>query len=695
MKKGIAMKIATKIMLFVLINLILYLTSLGMAHFYSKKTYEYQGFSSKIKDFEYDLLSTIILEKDYARNLKEKTAKSVLSNFEKNSELLKSILKHAGDRRTDMKVLSKLLEGYKGKFMLLVNNNNDIIRSKRKWDQLFDDFHDHSAHLSRKIDGIIFTTYINGDEIDPLYNSYAITNKNILNALSAVALAVNKDLLLDGNEKVFMKAHQNALELLNKERKNVPALAKNSKEKSFREFAAYAEKRLVRIQELSTRIHRTWKENTEITFQLDAVRREMIAKEKDISSWIRQSLEEIKQKNFMSALIIVLLILVVLSIGGLMILHSVRRPIEKLTEMVIGLTEGEGDLSTRLKLDRQDEMGELAKWFNIFIEKLQGMIMEIARNAETLTASSYGSLELAGQMSAGADQMSEISTRVSTGTEEMSMSINTIASAAEEMSVNIQDISATAEAVSENMNDMVSAIGEMSEAISDIAQNAQDGAGVSTAATEKGHAATNAMNTLVRAAEEIGEVTRVITRIAEQTNLLALNATIEAASAGEAGKGFAVVANEIKELASQSAMAAENIATRIGGVQKNTEDAVEVIHEISEIIRNINKSIVVITNSVEQQMNTAQNISSNVRRASIGAGNIASAIAEIARGANDMSASAGEAARGANDVAANIQEINHAAGESNASARRVNASAEGLSTIAVQLQQMVGRFKVK
>ncbi|MDM8548769.1 methyl-accepting chemotaxis protein [Desulfobacterales bacterium HSG2] len=689
------MKITTKIMLFVLINLILYFSSFGLTHFYISETYKYQEFNYNIREFESDLLNTIILEKDYAKTLKSETANTVLSNIEKNAALLQSIVKNASGKKNDLKVLSKLLADYKDNFTLLIDNNNEILSSKARWDQLFDDFHTQSNRLAHEIDGIIFTTYINGEEVDPIYSSFAITNKNILSALNGLALAVNKDLLLDGSEKLFMKTYHKDLELLNKEKKNILALAKNSKEELFESFSAYAEKNLVKIGELITRIHKIWQENTKLVSQLDEVRKEMIMKERKLSSWIHLSLGEIKEKNFISASIIVLIILVVLIIGGVIILTTIRRPIGKLTAMVIGLAEGEGDLSKRLELERRDEMGELAKWFNMFIDKIQSMIKEIARNAEKLTASSYSSLELAGQMSAGADRMSEISTSVSSATEEMSMNINTIASAAEEMSVNIQAISSTAEEVSENMNDMVSAIGEMSEAIAHIAQNAQDGAGVSTEAMDMAGTATEAMNSLVEAAEEIGEVTKVITRIAEQTNLLALNATIEAASAGDAGKGFAVVANEIKELASQSAKAAENIATRIEGVQLNTEEAVKIINKISGIINNINLSVVVITDSVDQQMNTANNITSNVRRASIGAGNIASAIAEIARGANDMSANAGEAAKAAHDAASNIQDISQAAGESNTSSRQVNTSAEEVSSIAVQLQEMVAKFRVR
>jgi len=208
------------------------------------------------------------------------------------------------------------------------------------------------------------------------------------------------------------------------------------------------------------------------------------------------------------------------------------------------------------------------------------------------------------------------------------------------------------------------------------------------------NAALDTMTVLGKAAQDIGEVTALIKRIAEQTNLLALNATIEAASAGDAGKGFAVVANEIKELANQSAQAAEDIAKRIEGAQTNTEEAVKVIAEISDVINNINESSMVITNSVEQQKVTANEVSGNVQQTSSGINDIASSIAEVAKGANDMARGASEAAKGIIEVSSNIQEVSRAAGDSNTGAQQVSNSAGELAKVANVLQNLVNRFRV-
>ncbi len=375
------------------------------------------------------------------------------------------------------------------------------------------------------------------------------------------------------------------------------------------------------------------------------------------------------------------------------ITETIARPIRKASHTLKDIAEG--DLTKRLDIRSDNELGMLAKWFNLFLENYQNIIKDIAGNVDTLNTSSRNFSDISGKMKAGTDEISSKSTEVASATEEVATNINTMASAVEEMSVNVQSVSSTAEEMAQNMNTLAMAIEDMTSAINNIAHNAQEGASVSTQAMEMAKAATAAMNTLGDAAMEIDEVTELIKKIAEQTNLLALNATIEAASAGEAGKGFAVVAKEIKELANQSSQAAENIAKRIKDVQKNTIEAVKVIDKVSEIINNINESSTVIMNSVEQQTLTANNISASIRQVNMGAGNIASSIAEVAKGSNDMSRNAAEAAKGGNDVSSNIQDISHAAVKTNAEAKQVDHSAGELAKVAGELQKMVAKFKIE
>ena len=378
---------------------------------------------------------------------------------------------------------------------------------------------------------------------------------------------------------------------------------------------------------------------------------------------------------------------------GVYISGMIIRPLKKAVTMLQDIAEGEGNLTVRLQEESRDEIGELAKWFNIFIEKLQIMMGDIAEYAGQLNTSSADLSALSAQMASSAEQVSTRSGSVAGATEQMSANINAIASAAEEMSVNVQSISSSAEQMSQNVDSVASAIEENSMELADVARFARDGSDIAEMAKSKSVSAMQTIELLGKVAEDIGDVTSVISRIAKQTNLLALNATIEAASAGDAGRGFAVVANEIKELADQSAKAAQDIAGRVKGVQSNTREVVKVIDEIANIINHINEASALISKSVEQQKENANEISGNIHQARAGTNNIATAIAEVASGSNVMAGSAAEAAKGVTEVSASIQDVNHAANESNTGAQKVNEAAAELTEIAGEIATMVARFK--
>jgi methyl-accepting chemotaxis protein len=358
-------------------------------------------------------------------------------------------------------------------------------------------------------------------------------------------------------------------------------------------------------------------------------------------------------------------------------------------DLTVKYVTGEADQDTA---DARESFLGIQEALNATIGHLAGMLTGIKQHAETLAAAAEELSTVSSQLFDGSENLSNQAGNVAGATEQISTNINTMAAATEEMSVNVSTVSSTAEEMSQTMDQVANSIEDMRRSISAIADSASAGSRVASDAMDLARNATDTMNSLGGAAQEIGKVTEVIKRIAEQTNLLALNATIEAASAGEAGKGFAVVAHEIKELANQSAKAAEDIADKIEGMQNGTNDAVKVIGEVAGIITTINDSVQEITESVEQQNEAANVISVNVSETNKGSNEIAVAIAELAQGANDTSQNAGEVAKGANEVASSILGVSKAAENSKDGSQQVKASAEELAKVAGELTNMVGRF---
>jgi len=262
------------------------------------------------------------------------------------------------------------------------------------------------------------------------------------------------------------------------------------------------------------------------------------------------------------------------------------------------------------------------------------------------------------------------------------------------MSTNASVVTTNTESVRDNSSNVGTAIVEMSNSMNQVMEFAKDANVIAHEAISLSTRGTTTMDLLGTAANEIGKVTEVIKRIAEQTNLLALNATIEAASAGEAGKGFAVVANEIKELANQSAQAAEDIATRITGVQVNTKEAVQVISDVSGVIKKINNSITQISSSVEIQADASTEIVSKLDDTQNSLTQIVANISEVNVGTNELAKSTSESSVGVSEVAQSISVLSNASSDNMDGVLQLKDSAENFKTISEKLIGIVNQFKL-
>ncbi|QDV71040.1 Methyl-accepting chemotaxis protein PctB [Rosistilla carotiformis] len=340
-------------------------------------------------------------------------------------------------------------------------------------------------------------------------------------------------------------------------------------------------------------------------------------------------------------------------------------PINRSVAMLRDIAEGEGDLTKRLDASRNDELGEMAKWFNVFAAKLQSIIRSVTQNATTLNQASA--------------ELANTSTRLSEGASKATSQSSTVAAAAEELSVNMSNMARSTEEVSGNVQTVSIAVNEMNQSIVEVAQSAERSASVAGQAAHLVELSNDKISELGLAADEIGKVIQVIQDIAEQTNLLALNATIEAARAGEAGKGFAVVATEVKELAKQTAAATDDIRRRIEGIQGSTGDAVKAIREISEVINNVNQASLTIASAVEQQSMATKQISDNV--------------SQTAQSAAAVARSVQESATASREITQNISSVDGVLRQTSDSANNTRRAGDEFSDLANQLSKLVGQFK--
>ena len=354
--------------------------------------------------------------------------------------------------------------------------------------------------------------------------------------------------------------------------------------------------------------------------------------------------------NIYQAGSIALILLLVLGGVAVVIARGISRPLGLLRTVMLDIAESR-PVSATLDVERQDEIGEMARAVDVFRQnaaerasleekaraeqaargarqaKVDGLIADFRATVGSALGAVDGSMK---RLETTARELSGVAGNASS-------QASIAAGASEQAAGNVQGVASAAESLGTSVGEIAKQVAQANAVVKDATSLA--------ARTNEGVAG------LADAAERIGNVVELIRAIAAQTNLLALNATIEAARAGEAGRGFAVVASEVKNLAGQTAKATEEIGAQVAGIQGSTKEAVEAIAAIAATMEEINRVTSVIAGTVDEQTSATQEIARNVGLASDGtstvSGNIAevtTAIASANRSASDVLGATGELA---------------------------------------------------
>ncbi len=344
--------------------------------------------------------------------------------------------------------------------------------------------------------------------------------------------------------------------------------------------------------------------------------------------------------------------------------RGMSRPLTAITAVMNRISSGDTDV-TIPGFDRKDELGTMAGAVDVF---RRNMIEARALREEQEAAKQQSEIEKSALQRRMADRfeadVKSVVNAVARATEAMQMAAAEITESVNGSSAKTAAAATASEQASSSINTVAAATEELACSITEIGRQVTHSSEVAEAAVGTAGKTNEMVSGLAAAGDKIGDVLRLISAIAEQTNLLALNATIEAARAGEAGRGFAVVASEVKELASQTAKATEEIAGQVSAIQSSTGECVTAIGSISDTIREISSIAATIASAVEEQGSATREIAQSVQ----------------------------QVATGTSEVAVNVAGASHAAEQSRTLAETVLSASGELSQHAAALFKSVDTF---
>jgi methyl-accepting chemotaxis protein len=353
-------------------------------------------------------------------------------------------------------------------------------------------------------------------------------------------------------------------------------------------------------------------------------------------------------KSLIAALVVSLPLLAFIY---LFIRNVVTVPLDKMVSGLREISSGEGDLTRRLDIRSQDEIGDAAGAFNQMMEKFSALVRHVSESASQVSSAAHTLSASAGQVAASSTQQDAKSAAAALAVEQMLSSIGSIAQGMEHVHEQSRESLRRSGEGNESLSSLIGELGQVEDTVKEIADS---------------------VTQFVKSTEAITHMTRQVKDIADQTNLLALNAAIEAARAGEQGRGFAVVADEVRKLAEKSSASASEI------------DAVT--HKLAQQADVVRQSIERGLEHIASSQNSMEAVAEVLATAS-------TSVIEVDSGLDAIAAATDEQRRVSGEVAQNIESIAAMSRDNALAVEQTAASAQDMEVLAENLQSTVGRFK--
>jgi methyl-accepting chemotaxis protein len=398
--------------------------------------------------------------------------------------------------------------------------------------------------------------------------------------------------------------------------------------------------------------------------------------------------------GLMHAISIIALFVILLAFFPL--LYAARRFSTPIIDCIDFAGEVEkGNLSGFIDVRRSDETGRLGHTLNSMVKTIRQILAEVSEHAAVVHFASNKLADTSDRMSHTSKQVSEQTESVAAAAEQASSNIASVSDTVATLAQRANSIAENTTEMAENVNSVAAAVEQMSQSIQVMAGHCAD-AQVAAQRNLKTSDRTSAyVSELSKASENIGQVVGLINEITAQTKLLALNATIEAARAGEAGRGFSIVAGEVKELAGQTAGATEAIAERIREIQGITKTVVRMIQDMAQQNQELNRINTSIAAAVEEQSATTADIAHTIAGTAQGSQRVSRDVKEMTDSLQqEISTNIREASVGVSEVSASIQQV-YAGVRKNANAIVGNvAFSRELAQLASELREGFNRFNL-